>query len=97
MAGIAHVCFKIAAGHGRAEWETSLRLVAFGMRRGKLFLDLSRGHPKPFFGLSNPRIILPMLVDAEERIRVLRSVASNLDLDCRFTHYSVQENGQYYW
>jgi hypothetical protein len=63
------------------EREISMRLVAFGMRRCSHFLAKAISHPPPFFGLSDPGFLLPMLVNEEERIILLRNVARNLDLD----------------
>jgi hypothetical protein len=64
------------------ERESSMRLVALGMRRCPDFLAQTGSHPSsPFFGLSNPIFLLPMLVNEEERIHVLRNVAQNLDID----------------
>jgi hypothetical protein len=50
----------------RTERETSIKLVAFGMRRCSEFLAKGNLHPTPFLGLSDPEILLPMMRNEEE-------------------------------
>ncbi|KAE9377592.1 hypothetical protein N431DRAFT_478802 [Stipitochalara longipes BDJ] len=63
------------------ERDTSMRLVAFGMRRCLSFLAIPESYPPPFFGLAHPARLLPMLVNQEERVTALRNVTQRLDVD----------------
>jgi len=69
---------RLLASNG-VEREMSIRLIAFGQRRCGKFLAEPHLHPQPFFGLSEPSNIIPLLHDNEDRIEFLRSIAMNIN------------------
>jgi hypothetical protein len=53
-------------------------LVAFGKRRGTSFLGRPHEHPVPFFGLSDFETVFSLMDGEEDRISLLRDLASTL-------------------
>lgn len=63
----------------KSEHELMRKLIALGLRRYSSFLGDRKHHPSPMFGLSKPETLFPLLDHENERIRILRDIASNLD------------------
>ncbi|KAI1367472.1 hypothetical protein F5Y08DRAFT_336708 [Xylaria arbuscula] len=63
-----------------AQSQRAQKLVSLGVRDGKEFLQPKEQRAEPFFGLSEPRVVLVMLRDAEARIGALRAIARKMSL-----------------
>ncbi|KAI0509545.1 hypothetical protein F5B22DRAFT_648971 [Xylaria bambusicola] len=54
------------------------KLLRLGMRRCKFFLNDSGLSPPPFFGLSSFSILMSMVPEVEEQIKIMRTIAQTL-------------------
>lgn len=56
--------------------EIPAKLIALGHRRFRTFLAEEEAWPSPLFGLTEPSKLFPLLKDDNERIKILRRIAS---------------------
>ncbi|KAI1816613.1 hypothetical protein GGS20DRAFT_199952 [Poronia punctata] len=77
------------------ESKRAQKLVSLGVRRGRTFLqgrrgptflqgDLASECPTPFFGLTNPSVLVALLQDNEARVDTLRVITQKLALGSRY-------------
>jgi hypothetical protein len=68
-----------------AQSQRAQKLVSLGARDGKELLQSKEMRAEPFFGLSEPRVVLVMLRDADARVGALRAIARKMSLEnaCR--------------
>lgn len=62
------------------ERKIAMQLVALGKRRTAALCP-DQNLPRPLFGLSDPSILIPVMVDDEARIKFLRGLAEKLSLE----------------
>ncbi|KAI0881530.1 uncharacterized protein GGS22DRAFT_196460 [Annulohypoxylon maeteangense] len=68
--------FEMTDGEER---EIARKLINHGRRCGKFLCD-DNEHPPPYFGLSEPELLLPMLNGSESRIAYLRALAEHRNM-----------------
>ncbi|KAI1327271.1 hypothetical protein F5Y16DRAFT_421091 [Xylariaceae sp. FL0255] len=64
-----------------AQSQRAQKLVSLGARDGRNFLQSEKSRAEPFFGLSEPSVVIDMLKDTNARIEALRAIARKMSLE----------------
>lgn len=86
--GWLKVLMKTAASFNdlrKLDQDSAAKLMTPRYRRFHNFLAEKQEHPAPYFGLTNPENLFPLLRSDQERIDYLRRYATDAKLDSRNT------------